>query len=202
MQCHSRMQIQLGSIQTVTQTHKTSVTYRLPSGVKKVTDEMRNPSTSPTQSMQIERIPNRHHTATKNIPPTLPATAVRIRCTAQREDELLDHRQYFQLRALDIQYRYQRQLRLSVGQAPRALQWRHEASIEQPSLGWGLGWDKEISQGAKPHRTSDRLGLSINWDWEGKGDKHSVKCNGAGGCLFSGKENLNILLAVHLLSST
>lgn len=57
-------------------------TVRFPSGVKKVTDEMRKPSTSPTHSIHSMRIPNRHQAATKKIPPMLPATAVRIRRTS------------------------------------------------------------------------------------------------------------------------
>lgn len=62
-----------------------NMTPLLPSGVKNVTEEMRKPSTNPTHSMQNVRIPNRHHAATKRIPPTLPVTAVRIRRTAQKE---------------------------------------------------------------------------------------------------------------------
>lgn len=62
-----------------------TVMHLLPSGVKKVTDEMKKPSTSPTHSIQSMRIPNRHQAATKKIPPMLPAMAVRIRRTAQRK---------------------------------------------------------------------------------------------------------------------
>lgn len=57
----------------------------IPSGVKKTTDEKRNPSTSPIKYIQNRTDPNLHQLATRKSPPIIPATAVKIRRTEKEK---------------------------------------------------------------------------------------------------------------------
>lgn len=112
--------------------------HLLPSGVKKVTAETRNPSTRPTHSMQSVRTPNRHQAATRTMPPMLPAMAVRVRRTAQSREKtglIGGSRPAPGFRHSILPGGSSS---LSAGQAPRVLQRHQEPSTGRPSL--GRGW--------------------------------------------------------------
>lgn len=75
---------------SITQSLCSRIFQYIPSGVKKTTDEKRNPSTSPISNIQSRTEPNLHQLATSKSPPIIPATAVKIRRTGKTRGKILN----------------------------------------------------------------------------------------------------------------